>query len=102
MDLGINSFKFFLAYENVFMVNDKEFYQGLKQCAKLRALARVHAENGSVISEKQKELLCAGVTGPEGEQPQPGPIFLKCSVKGTHSRDRKRYKWVVAIQDWHF
>lgn len=65
-EFGINSFKFFLAYENVFMVNDKEFYQGLKQCARLKALARVHAENGSVIAEKQKELLNGGVTGPEG------------------------------------
>lgn len=73
------------------MVNDKEFYQGLKQCAKLRALARVHAENGSVISEKQKELLSAGVTGPEGDQSLSWPIFLNFSLKDTHSRDRKRY-----------
>lgn len=65
-EFGINSFKFFLAYENVFMVTDKQFYQGLKQCAKLRALARVHAENGHVIAEKQKELLEIGITGPEG------------------------------------
>uniref|UniRef100_A0A1I8BLV6 dihydropyrimidinase n=1 Tax=Meloidogyne hapla TaxID=6305 RepID=A0A1I8BLV6_MELHA len=81
-EFGINSFKFFLAYENVFMVTDKQFYQariifikkyyflnkikGLKQCAKLRALARVHAENGHVIAEKQKELLEMGITGPEG------------------------------------
>ncbi|KAL3097130.1 hypothetical protein niasHS_002846 [Heterodera schachtii] len=65
-EYGINSFKFFLAYEGVFMVNDKEFYQGLKRCAQLKALARVHAENGSVIAEKQQELLGIGLTGPEG------------------------------------
>lgn len=64
--LGINSFKFFLAYKNVFMVRDGEFFQGLKQCAKIGALARVHAENGDVIAEKQQELLQLGVTGPEG------------------------------------
>lgn len=64
--IGINSFKFFLAYKNVYMVNDDEFYQGLKQCANVGALARVHAENGSVIAEKQKELLELGITGPEG------------------------------------
>ena len=33
---GINSFKFFLAYKGVFMVRDEEFYQGMKQCAKVR------------------------------------------------------------------
>lgn len=65
-DYGINSFKFFLAYKNVFMVNDDEFFQGMKKCASIGALARVHAENGNVIAEKQKELLELGVTGPEG------------------------------------
>lgn len=47
------------------MVDDNEFFHGLKQCAKIGALARVHAENGSVIFEKQKELLLQGITGPE-------------------------------------
>jgi dihydropyrimidinase len=48
------------------MVQDDEFFQGLKQCTKIGALARVHAENGSVIFEKQKELLEKGIFGPEG------------------------------------
>uniref|UniRef100_A0A915DW20 Amidohydrolase-related domain-containing protein n=1 Tax=Ditylenchus dipsaci TaxID=166011 RepID=A0A915DW20_9BILA len=61
-EYGINSFKFYLAYKDDLMVDD----DGLKQCAKIGALARVHAENGSVIAEKQKELLELGVTGPEG------------------------------------
>ncbi|CAD5221844.1 unnamed protein product [Bursaphelenchus okinawaensis] len=65
-EYGINSFKFFLAYKNVFMVEDHEFFQGLKQCATVGALARVHAENGPVIAEKQRELLELGITGPEG------------------------------------
>ncbi|GMR48441.1 hypothetical protein PMAYCL1PPCAC_18636, partial [Pristionchus mayeri] len=65
-EYGINSFKFFLAYKGVFMVRDDEFYQGMIQCAKVGALARVHAENGSVIAEKAKELLAKGITGPEG------------------------------------
>uniref|UniRef100_A0AC35U5C3 Amidohydro-rel domain-containing protein n=1 Tax=Rhabditophanes sp. KR3021 TaxID=114890 RepID=A0AC35U5C3_9BILA len=63
---GINSFKFFLAYKNALMIEDGEFYKGLQHCSKIRALARVHAENGHVIHEKQKELLECGVTGPEG------------------------------------
>lgn len=80
--LGVNSFKFYLAYENVLMVTDRQFYEvgqrekinskkeiikGLKQCARLKALARVHAENGPVIAAREKELLEFGVTGPEGK-----------------------------------
>lgn len=65
-EYGINSFKFFLAYKNILMLEDHEFFQGLKQCAKLKALARVHAENGPIIAEKQQELLKLGITGPEG------------------------------------
>ena len=78
-EYGINSFKFFLAYKNVFMVNDDEFFQGLKRCVEIGALARVHAENGSVIAEKQKELLELGITGPEGHtQSRPEEVrFLK-------------------------
>ncbi|KAK5980902.1 hypothetical protein GCK32_011810, partial [Trichostrongylus colubriformis] len=65
-EYGINSFKFFLAYMGMFMVRDEEFYQGMLTCSRIGALARVHAENGSVIAEKSKTLLDQGITGPEG------------------------------------
>lgn len=48
------------------MLNDGEFYHAMLHCTQLGALARVHAENGLVIIEKQKELLRHGVIGPEG------------------------------------
>ncbi|CAI4227853.1 unnamed protein product [Auanema sp. JU1783] len=65
-EYGINSFKFFMAFAGVLMVEDDEFYHAMKKCAKLGAIARVHAENGSVICEKEKEMLSLGITGPEG------------------------------------
>ncbi|RCN50267.1 hypothetical protein ANCCAN_03684 [Ancylostoma caninum] len=65
-EFGINSFKFFLAYSGSFMVHDEEFYQGMLTCARIGAVARVHAENGLVIAERCKALLQEGVTGPEG------------------------------------
>ena len=48
---GINSFKVFMAYKDVFMLNDTELYDVFKTCKKLGAIAMVHAENGSIIAE---------------------------------------------------
>ena len=48
---GINSFKVFMAYKDVFMLDDSELYDVFKTCKQLGAIAMVHAENGSVIAE---------------------------------------------------
>ena len=52
---GINSFKMFLAYKDVFMLNDQELYQAMKKCKDIGALAQVHAENGDLIAEVCEE-----------------------------------------------
>ncbi|KAH7701953.1 dihydropyrimidinase [Aphelenchoides avenae] len=62
---GVNSFKFYFSFDDV-MVRDEAFYAGAKYCARIGALARVHAENGPVIKELQHEVLSQGITGPEG------------------------------------
>lgn len=48
---GVNSFKFFLAYKDLYMINDQEMYQVLETCKELGAVAMVHAENGTIIKE---------------------------------------------------
>ncbi|PIK43147.1 putative dihydropyrimidinase-like isoform X4 [Apostichopus japonicus] len=63
---GVNSFKMFMAYKDVMMVNDHEFIQACKKLKAEGALALVHAENGDIIAENQKKLLAQGITGPEG------------------------------------
>lgn len=63
---GINSFKVFMAYKDVFMLDDTDLYNVFKKCKELGAIAQVHAENGSLIAEKAKEVIAAGITGPEG------------------------------------
>lgn len=55
-----------MAYKNMIMIRDDDMYQAFHECRKLGAIARVHAENGDVIWEKQQELLKLGITGPEG------------------------------------
>uniref|UniRef100_H2ZLB7 dihydropyrimidinase n=1 Tax=Ciona savignyi TaxID=51511 RepID=H2ZLB7_CIOSA len=63
---GINSFKMFMAYKDVFMLDDSELYEVYKNCRELGALAMMHAENGHVIQHEQERMLNLGITGPEG------------------------------------
>lgn len=65
---GINSFKLFMAYKDVFMVDDGELYEAFKRCRELGAIAMVHAENGYVIEKNALKLKAAGITGPEGHE----------------------------------
>lgn len=48
---GINSFKVFQAYKDVFMLDDGEMLEVFKKTKELGALAQVHAENGHVIDQ---------------------------------------------------
>lgn len=65
-EYGINSFKMFMAYKDVFMLQDHEMLEVFKTCREIGAIGQVHAENGDVIEENQKRLLAMGITGPEG------------------------------------
>merc|ERR1719458_354536 len=65
-EVGINSFKVFMAYKDVFMLQDGEIIECFKRTREVGGIAQVHAENGDLIEENQAKLLAAGVTGPEG------------------------------------
>lgn len=67
-DKGVNSFKMFMAYKDVFMLQDDELYAAFCQCKELGAIAQVHAENGHLIAESSKKLLAMGFTGPEAHE----------------------------------
>lgn len=48
---GINSFKMFMAYKDLWQLNDSELYEAFERCKELGAIAQVHAENGDIISK---------------------------------------------------
>lgn len=61
---GVASFKLFMAYPGVLMVDDATIFRALQQTAKNGALVCMHAENGSVIDVLVQETLAQGKTAP--------------------------------------
>lgn len=48
---GVNSFKMFMAYKGLYMLQDSELYAAFSHCKEVGAIAQVHAENGDLIAE---------------------------------------------------
>jgi dihydropyrimidinase len=61
---GVVSFKLFMAYPNVLMVDDATIFKAMRQTAKNGALICMHAENGSVIDVLVQQALAEGKTAP--------------------------------------
>ena len=59
-DEGITSFKLFMAYPGVFMVDDQTIFRALQRTGENGGLVCMHAENGGVIDELVKEALRQG------------------------------------------
>jgi dihydropyrimidinase len=61
---GIASFKLFMAYPNVLMIDDGLMFKVMQKAGELNALCCVHAENGSVIDIVVARMLAEGKTAP--------------------------------------
>lgn len=61
---GVSSFKLFMAYPGVLMVDDATIFKAMKHTAKTGALICMHAENGSVIDNIVQQTLAEGKTAP--------------------------------------
>ena len=64
VDRGVSTFKLFMAYPNVLMIDDGLMFRVFQQAAKLGALCLIHAENGSAIDVVVAQALAEGKTAP--------------------------------------
>ena len=75
VDMGVNSFKHFMAYKGALMIEDDEMFASFKRCKDIGALPMVHAENGDLVADMQQQMLEQGITGPEGHAYSRPPEF---------------------------
>jgi dihydropyrimidinase len=61
---GVSSFKLFMAYPGVLMVDDATIFRAMRQTAQNGALVCMHAENGGVIDLFVQKALAEGKTAP--------------------------------------
>src|ERR1041385_5349265 len=65
MDEGVTSFKLFMAYPGVFLVDDATISRAMSAAGARGGLICMHAENGIVINEIIKHALAKGHTAPK-------------------------------------
>ena len=62
---GVTSFKLFMAYPGVFMLDDASIFRALLRTGKNGGTICMHAENGGVIDVLVKKALAEGKTAPK-------------------------------------
>jgi dihydropyrimidinase len=62
---GVSSFKLFMAYPGVLMVDDATIFRAMSQAAKYGGLICMHAENGGVIDVIVQKALAEGKRSPK-------------------------------------
>jgi dihydropyrimidinase len=65
IDQGVSSFKLFMAYPGVFLVDDGTIYKAMQTAGEYGGLICMHAENGVVIDVIVKQALAKGHTAPK-------------------------------------
>ena len=65
IDQGVSSFKLFMAYPGVFLVDDATIYKAMRKSGEHGGLICMHAENGVVIDAIVKQALADGHTAPK-------------------------------------
>ena len=61
---GVTSFKLFMAYPGVFLMDDASIFRAMQRSGEVGALIQMHAENGPVIDVLVEQALKKGLTAP--------------------------------------
>lgn len=78
---GITSFKLFMAYPGVLMIDDALMFRVMQKAAELNALCCIHAENGSAIDIVVAQMIAEGKTAPHYHAWSRSP---KAEAEATH------------------
>ncbi len=89
---GVNSFKHFMAYKNAIMATDEILYASFRRALELGAMPTVHAENGELVWQLQRDLLARGITGPEGH-----PLSRPPACEGEAASRAIRFAEVIGV-----
>lgn len=89
---GVSSFKHFMAYKNAIMADDEILVNSFRRALELGALPTVHAENGELVFQLQKQLLAQGITGPQAH-----PLSRPPAVEGEAANRAIRIAEVIGV-----
>jgi dihydropyrimidinase len=65
IDAGVTTFKLFMAYPGVFMIDDQTMFRVMQSAGAAGGLTLVHAENGDAITQLINNLLAEGKVEPK-------------------------------------
>src|SRR5215472_6520243 len=91
-DHGVSSFKHFMAYKNAIMADDEVLVNSFTRSLELGALPTVHAENGELVFQLQRQLLAKGFRGPEAH-----PLSRPPEVEGEAANRAIRIAQVLGV-----
>jgi dihydropyrimidinase len=75
MDEGVTTFKLFLAYPGVFMVDEPTMFRVMRDAGAAGGMTLVHAENGDAISQLISDLIAAGKVEPKYHAQSRPPVM---------------------------
>src|SRR5256714_7874867 len=75
VDRGISTFKIFLAYPGVFMIDDQTMYRVMRSAGAAGGMTLVHAENGIAIQQMIDSLIAAGEVEPKHHAQSRPPVM---------------------------